>query len=867
MKKSRWKLLILVGLFLFSIFASPSVAQIRTSSAIIQSQFTTPDLIQQGQALYEAGEFEKAAVVWQDVIAALQTQGDDLNQAMALSNLSLTYQKLGEWEKATQAITDSLRLLGTEAEITSKNQLRLLAQSLNILGNLQLETGQAEDAIATWKRTVKIYTQLNDQNGRIQSQINQAQALQDLGLNYRACSTLFLALELQPESCEISSETLETITEKSMGYLEILALTGLGDILRGLGKFEQSEQILLEALQRAEQLGNSEEMAKISLSLGQTFRAKGETEAGIEYYLQSQQLAQSNLFQIQAQIEQLGLLVDAEKWLEAEALSQSLKPLIQNLTSTQTGLESQINFIQSFLNLLKHKPDDQQLEQEIENLLKFTIEKAQKNGSFRGLAYILGLSGKFYQLTQQWNLAEKFTLDALQEISAYNAPDITYQFLWQLGQIRKIQGQREEAIAAYTQAVDLLEFLRKDLVTVSSETRFSFRENIEPIYRELVELLVPQNMEVEQSALILARNQIESLQLAELNNFFKEACLDVEAKQIDEVDPEAAVIYTIILPERLLVITSLPGEPLKKYETLISKSEVEEVNRQLFLALTPVFPNSLRLQFSQQIYEWIIQPVEEDLERKNIKTLVFVLDGILRSLPMSALYDGQQYLIEKYNIALTPGLQLLEPKSIIPQHLKLLIAGLTEASQGFSALPAVGIEVTQISEQSSSEVLLNQTFTKANLQEEMDRLPFPIVHLATHGQFSSNQEETFILTWDDKIKINDLKNLLQTRETRDKTPVELLVLSACQTASGDSRAALGLAGLAVRSGARSTLATLWSVNDESTANLMVEFYQQLTQFQLSKTEALRQAQLKLLESSEYQHPYYWAPFVIIGNWL
>ncbi|MEM7797109.1 MAG: CHAT domain-containing protein, partial [Cyanobacteria bacterium P01_C01_bin.118] len=135
----------------------------------------------------------------------------------------------------------------------------------------------------------------------------------------------------------------------------------------------------------------------------------------------------------------------------------------------------------------------------------------------------------------------------------------------------------------------------------------------------------------------------------------------------------------------------------------------------------------------------------------------------------------------------------------------------------------------------------------------------------THGQFSSKANETFILTWDNRLQLKELENLLQQREL--KSPVEMLILSACQTAKGDDRAALGMAGVAVRSGARSTVASLWSVEDFSTAELMHQFYQQLRRLDNSRAEALQQAQLSLLRSDDYRHPYYWAPFVLIGNWL
>ena len=153
------------------------------------------------------------------------------------------------------------------------------------------------------------------------------------------------------------------------------------------------------------------------------------------------------------------------------------------------------------------------------------------------------------------------------------------------------------------------------------------------------------------------------------------------------------------------------------------------------------------------------------------------------------------------------------------------------------------------------------------MEKQISKTPFPVVHLATHGQFSSNAKETFVLTWDNRINVKQLGQLLQNRDTYSKNPIELLVLSACQTAEGDKRAALGLAGVAVRSGARSTLASLWAVDDQSTSAFMVEFYKQLSQPNMSKAQALRQTQISLIKQSGFKHPFYWAPFVLIGNWL
>ncbi len=344
-------------------------------------------------------------------------------------------------------------------------------------------------------------------------------------------------------------------------------------------------------------------------------------------------------------------------------------------------------------------------------------------------------------------------------------------------------------------------------------------------------------------------------------------------RQIDQIidfeDPTAAAIYPIILPNRLEVILKLPQQKaLRHYSTPIARTEVERILEQLQQDLTK--PHTIRSiqSLSAQVYDWLIRPAEADLANHQIKTLVFVLDGSLRNIPMAALYNGKQYLIENYNLALAPGLQLINPQPLKRKQLKALAAGVSAPNTpGFSELPNVPLELKEVQSEAPGQILLNQQFTIQAFQRQINSQPFPVVHLATHGKFSSNADQTFILAWDEPIKVNQFNDLLRTRSQMRSDAIELLVLSACQTAAGDSRAALGLAGVAVRAGARSTIASLWNTNDESTALLMSQFYQELANNQLTKAEALRNAQLRLLHDPKYQRPRFWAPYVLLGNWL
>ncbi|HEY9664993.1 MAG TPA: CHAT domain-containing protein, partial [Allocoleopsis sp.] len=476
--------------------------------------------------------------------------------------------------------------------------------------------------------------------------------------------------------------------------------------------------------------------------------------------------------------------------------------------------------------------------------------------------------------------AQQFTVQATTLAQSLQAEDIVYQWQWQLGRLLQQGDDREGAIAAYTTATRTLEQVRQNLLTIEPDLQFSFRENVEPLYRELVDLLLKSDDATEPAHenLRQAIRTISELQQAELENFLR--CNLEPQQSLDEADPDptAAFIYPIILRDRLEVILKLPqGKQYLHYQTPLSQTEINQVLVHLRSGLEDRSISPEVLNLSQQVYNWLIHPAEVALEQNGVKTLVFLLDGTFRNVPMAALYDGQQYLIERYAIALAPSLQLPQPRPLAALKLDALIFGLSQIRagfqphQGFSSLPNVETELAEIRSQIPSQQRLNAAFTADALERMVSTSSEPIIHLATHGQFSSNPEQTFILSWDARIDVNRLSQILRNRDEHIAHPIELLILSACRTADGDDRAALGLAGLAVRLGARSTIASLWDVNDLATAQLMQVFYQQLASADraLTRAEALRQAQLSLLQAERegYNVPFFWAPYVLVGNWL
>ncbi|MBE9182053.1 CHAT domain-containing protein [Oculatella sp. LEGE 06141] len=826
---------LLVG---FLLFCGLNFSQQSSASTPIEQ----PALIQQGRLHYQAGQFAQAAEFWQQSAAA---QNDPLNQARILGYLALAQQQLGAWDDTKRSIATSLDLL--QSIPSSAEQQLVLAQISNTQASLEYAQGQTEQAIDTWRQASALYAAAGDQEKRIGSLLNQVQALQTLGLYSQArqlLSEIEQSLQTQPDSA-----------------LKAMSLRNLGNVLRATGNFTTARRVLQQSLAILQSVSPSD-LGPSLISLGNVAQSEQETDLALQYYQQAATNA-TPLIQLQANLNQLSLLVKTQRWDEARSLLPTIQPLL-NLPPSRVIVYAQINFGRSLMQF--EHPDPAA----IVPILTQAIRQAQSLKDVRAEAYALGNLGSLYEQTQQWDEARRLTERSLLLAQTANASDIAYQWQWQLGRILKAQDRVEDAIVAYQAAYETQQSLRADLLATSPDLQFSFRESVEPVYRDLVELLLRRSIpssSASQENLRQARQVIESLQLAELDNFFRTACLEGQRVTIDQIpQTNAAVIYPIILQNRLEVILSLPGQALQQYTAIVPQATVESTLRDLRQNLEKPFTTIQGKQLGQQVYDWLIHPIESDLQAGSITTLAFVLDGALRNVPMAALYDGNQYLIENYSIALTPGLQIFRPQTLERDRLRALVAGLSEERGGFSALANVEQELQAIEAEIPSRVLLNQTFTSEALKAQIDRTPTPIVHLATHGQFSSNADQTFILAWDRPIEVQEFGSLLRSADDR-REAIELLVLSACETAAGDDRAALGLAGVAVHSGARSTLASLWSLNDESAARFIRQFYQELLNPALSKTEALRQAQLTLLRNPNYRSPLYWAAYVLIGNWL
>jgi CHAT domain-containing protein len=490
-------------------------------------------------------------------------------------------------------------------------------------------------------------------------------------------------------------------------------------------------------------------------------------------------------------------------------------------------------------------------------------------------SYALGSLAELYEQDGQADTALKLSRRAAFAAQEASRPEALFRWEWQAGRLLRKKGDLDGAIAAYRRALQSLQSIRSDVSGGfgNAPGKRNFREAVGPLFYELADALLVQAKAAaspprQQELLSEARDTVEQLKTAELDDYLCDECVDLQrlkARRIEAIDPRSAVIYLISFPDRTEILLGL-ASGLQRFTVGVTAGEltaqVREFRHNLETRTTYGY-----LAQAQQLYEWLIRPVRGALAGRGIDTLVFVPDGALRTVPLAALHDGERFLIEELAVAVVPGLSLIDPKALERREARVLLNGLSKSVQGYLPLDFVTDELRRIDQTYAGQTLLDEAFTLAELQKKMREEQFSIVHIASHGQFNRDVRKTFVLTYDNKLTLNDLEFAIRPSQYRGR-PVEMLVLSACQTAAGDDRAALGLAGVAVKAGARSALASLWFVNDQSTSALTTEFYQQLRQKPpLSKARALQAAQVKLLGDRRYRHPCYWSPYLIIGNWL
>ncbi len=726
------------------------------------------------------------------------------------------------------------------------------------------QRGDYENAIAHWSTMAQDYASSGDTVRQITALINLGQAYQAMGQNAASIAALHNA---------------SALVDKSAGqHQKIKILNSLGAAYVAVGEYQKATDYLQQAIDKATATNAPGLLAATLNNQGNLFTQQNKFDQAAKVYAESIRLADSSGHYKLAAKASVNLVIAAMKIGavgEIETLLKAAQTQLEKTVDDHDKAYSWISLGQTAFQLTEDASfNHSQWQAYAHRSFTQAVAIGKAISDDRAISYATGNLGKLYMAEKRYDEAMMLTRQAIFALEAIGAPEILYRWQWQTARILSAKGNQNAAIKAYQQAISTLQPVRQGLAAQFSGDA-AFHEELGSVYLELADLLLRStdtmtDQEVIQQSLIAARDTMEQLKAAELQDYFQDDCVvELQKKQLslEAVDRHTAAIYPILLENRTELLLSLP-DGIKRFTVPVKRTVITQVVRSFRRNLENRTTREYLPQ-SQQLYQWLIAPLQSTLLEKHIDTLIIVPEQSLRTIPIAALHDGNHFLIESYAIATTPGLHLTDPKSFESGSVQVLASGLSEAVQGFSPLPYVTEELSGIQKAYGGQVLLNKDFLLGAVQRELKTNPYTIVHIASHGQFKKNTKENFVLTYDKKLTMDDLEQLITIGKFRDH-PVELLVLSACQTAAGDDRAALGLAGIAIKAGARSAIATLWFINDKASSDLITEFYHQLKENRKSKAQALRQAQIHLINNTTntaYHHPYYWSAFLLIGNWL
>jgi CHAT domain-containing protein len=726
------------------------------------------------------------------------------------------------------------------------------------LGLRALANGDFEQAIQSGVRAARLYMQRGE-TGR------QAEALHLAALGYQALGRYEKALDQLNKGLTLS----RSIPDRRR-IVKIAA--DMASTYRRLGAIGQAEASIREALALARDLNDPGLLAAVLCSLSYLYEQQERYSEAAAACREGIPLAADPVLRAELTVNLASALMSGDSSAAEAALATAYRAYV-SIKDSHDKAYGLTRIGRGYLRIAKQNPQAAVTAVlSARESFSAAAETAGQIGDRRALSYALGYLGQLCEQTGQSEEALGLTRRAIFTAQQIGAQELLYMWEWQLGRLFAAQGKLDEAVSAYRSSVENLQVIRQQVAAgCRSCGQPAFRESARPVFFEYADLLLRRpadsGREREQQRLREVREVIERLKAAELQDYFQDPCVvELRSKKtsLEDVAKDTVIVYTIGFEKRLDLLVSFKSG-MKRFSVPVDSrtltQEIRAMRTKLEKRTTWGF-----LPHAQKLYDWLVRPMEEDLRAQKVGALVFVPDGALRTIPMAALHDGEQFLIERFPVVTTPGLDLTDPHPISRKGLKVLSGGLTESVQGYPPLPNVKTELEKIHDIYSADCLEDREFVAPRVGEKLKETPYSIVHVATHGEFAGKASETFLLTWDGKIGMDQLDQLIKQCQFR-KDPVELLTLSACQTAAGDDTAALGLAGVAVKAGARSALATLWNVSDEAASELVVEFYRQMHDSSVSKAGALRLAQLKMLDMPGRRHPFYWSPFLLIGNWL
>jgi len=728
-------------------------------------------------------------------------------------------------------------------------------------GDFAFHSGKFETATVEWTRAVEAASAAGNQESLVNALARRAEAYRALGFPARSEEDLKAALAM---------------IKGSGGELEARLRGSLGATYATAGSAELAIAELQAGLDFAVKAENQQLEAVMLNNLGNLLGAQDQFKQAEAAFKRTGLLAVATG---NGELEWVSVLNTARLYVRRGDAEQA-ETLLRNAAKGFAALPASARKATGLTSIARLVMQLEETAQQTDparrrlayGVLQDALKTAYAIDNQRSEAYAVGYMGELYERAGRLDGALRLTRRALHLSQRLDAPEILFLWQWQVGRIKKQLGDTTAALAAYRGAVDTVRTIRGDMLVGFGGGRSPFQTTVRPLILGLADLLLETSGDISDGEERLARlrdarQTVELLKAAELEDYYQDSCvaaLRAKERSVEDLSAGTAAIYPIVLPDRVELLVSIGDKMIRK------SVAVDEVTLRAQVA---AFRHNLEKRTTRQylrpakiLHGWLIAPILDELRAQKTDTLVIIPSGILNTIPFAALHDGKRHVIEDFAVAITPGLTLIESPGIAKSDANIMLTGITQSVQGFPALPAVASEIQTIESIVGGTVFLDENFLLDSFRVQLVEKSHTIVHIASHAEIRADAKNSFLLTFDERMTMDKLEQFVKPSLFRDE-PLELLTLSACETAAGDERAALGLAGIAIKAGARSALASLWSINDQTSADLVGQFYQNLTKGGLTKAKALQAAQRGIMADRRHRHPGYWAPFLLIGNWI
>ena len=848
------------------------------------SQAEATRLLRQGNQLYQASLYKDAIQTWQLALEIYRTIKDRKGEATILNNLGTAYENFGQYQKAIDFYQQSLAIT------TQISDRKGEAMALSNLGGAYDSLGQYQKAIELYQQALAIQKQIGHRYG-------EATSLNNLGLAYNNIGQYQKAIEFYQQALAIQKQIDDREGES-------ISLNNLGLASDNLGQYQKAIVFYQQSLAIKKQIGDRNGEARSLNNLGAIYKNLGQYQKAIDFYQQSLAIKKQigDRDGEATSLNNLGLVYDyLGQYQKAIDFYRQSVAIAKQIGESSIEARSLNNLGAAYERLGQY--------QKAIDFYGQALEMQEKIGDRQGEAKSINNLGVVYKNLRQYQRAIDLHQQSLAIKKQIGDRQGEATSLNNLGVDFNQLGQTEISILFYKQSVNVFESIRQSLKGLREEEQQSFTNTIASSYRNLADLLLKQGRIME------ALQILDLLKVQELEEYFKNIkgsdrsaqgvrLLEPEkaisdkllavsldnskeinsqlAKQIQQLPkseinkvPEylqkipqgTALLYPLILGDRIEIILFSPNSIPISRTVKISQKELETLVIDFRSGLLDSGSEDVK-EPAAKLYKLLIKPIEAELTQAKVTTILYAPDGILRYIPLAALYDSKQWLAEKYRISnlITYSLFDFAPKlKTQPNILAGAFGGkANEKKFGQIGLPATLTEVQAIANSFQNSVtLIEDQFSRQAIEAKFKN--HNILHLATHAEFNVGvPDNSFIIFGNgDKIRLNEISDWQIPN-------IDLIILSACQTGIGklgDGVEVLGFGYQVQKAGAKNAIASLWSVNDEGTQALMESFYRELKKGDITPTEALHRAQVALIKSQKYNHPNYWSAFFAIGNGL